>query len=613
MLQRCWGVELWDQFDNVTKYNEKQIQFYEKYESFLKDRCAIEDDYACRLKKLTKTFTPKAKEQDEFFSRFSFSNAFLSTLKELNDLASQHELIAENLRERSIKQLQQTIKECRDQRKKFNDEYQKLKRQLEKQNELLIKSLRKYEENFDSSRRAKENFERANEDLDLSRAQLEKSRETMNSKAKLADEARETYLLQVKTFNQHQNIFYEKDLPQLLIDLQQFDQRNSDRLKEIFRDFIRSHSEVLPRIQICLNEMLKKTEEIDSIADENRVIDEFKTGYPIPEDYQPIDLNGNNDQNVYEESPRSNTLKSMRSDASQTLNDGNSRKRTSKNSTIRKIFGNSNQKKSITMLNVNAPYPNLPPAQRIKKFQEQIQNCRNEFDRQQKAKEGLVKMRLVFQKTPQFGDEHDVTQQIATIDGKLDELTAEIRQFESFINDIERVQTNNSSDIDSPLRSRISYGSDQSISQEQTYGSVVEAKRSSPDEQQFATTAELHEEQNVYNHSIASSSNEYHCLPSVASLTIDQTDEQNGSFEDDDLDRKASRKAFALYRFTGQSADGCEYVNAVTIDADECVKILEDDQGDGWTRIEKFDGTNGFVPSSYLRIESLPIYQTNRF
>ncbi len=71
--------------------------------------------------------------------RYSYTVAFCSTLKELQDLASQHELIAENLRERSVKQIQITIKECREQRKKYLDDYNKIKRQLDKQQDLLVK------------------------------------------------------------------------------------------------------------------------------------------------------------------------------------------------------------------------------------------------------------------------------------------------------------------------------------------------------------------------------------------------------------------------------------------------------------------------------------------
>ncbi len=85
MLNHSWGIELWvciiydydyslydffqDQFDNAAKYTEKSLQFCEKYESFLKDRCTVEDDYAKALKKLTKTYTPKVKEQEDFYNK----------------------------------------------------------------------------------------------------------------------------------------------------------------------------------------------------------------------------------------------------------------------------------------------------------------------------------------------------------------------------------------------------------------------------------------------------------------------------------------------------------------------------------------------------------------
>jgi hypothetical protein len=59
-----------------------------------------------------------------------------------------------------------------------------------------------------------------------------------------------------------------------------------------------------------------------------------------------------------------------------------------------------------------------------------------------------------------------------------------------------------------------------------------------------------------------------------------------------------------LFYCSGQGVNGSQYVNSVAIYVGECVDILEDDQGDGWTRIQKLDSTTGFVPSSYLRIDS---------
>ncbi|CAF2578840.1 unnamed protein product [Rotaria sp. Silwood2] len=288
MINQSWSIELWDQFDNVSKYTEKSLQFCEKYESFLKDRCTIEDDYAKGLKKLTKTYAPKLKEQEEFYNKYSYTVAFCSTLKELHDLASQHEIIAENLREHAIKKIQITIKECREQRKKCLDEYNKIKRQLDKQNDLLTKSLRKYEECFESARRAKESYEKAHEDLDLSRAQLEKTRDVMTLKSKTCDDAHTNYTSQVSQYNDTQRLFYGQQLPSILLDLQELDGKRSDELKKIYFHFIQSHSEVLPRIQRCLDEMSKQTEQLNSYTDSQIVIDEYKSGYAIPNDEKVV-------------------------------------------------------------------------------------------------------------------------------------------------------------------------------------------------------------------------------------------------------------------------------------------------------------------------------------
>jgi hypothetical protein len=38
------------------------------------------------------------------------------------------------------------------------------------------------------------------------------------------------------------------------------------------------------------------------------------------------------------------------------------------------------------MVTINTPYSALPPAQRLRKFQEQILNCKNELEKKQKAK-----------------------------------------------------------------------------------------------------------------------------------------------------------------------------------------------------------------------------------
>ena len=148
--------------------------------------------------------------------------------------------------------------------------------------------MRKYEECHESARRAKESYEKAHEDLDLSRAQLEKARDTMTSKTKVCDDAHTNYSSQVSLFNDTQRLFYERQLPSILTDLQQLDNKRSDELKDVYIKFIQSHAEVLPRIQRCLDEMTKQTEQLNACTDAQVVIEEYKSGYGIPEDEKEV-------------------------------------------------------------------------------------------------------------------------------------------------------------------------------------------------------------------------------------------------------------------------------------------------------------------------------------
>ena len=43
-------------------------------------------------------------------------------------------------------------------------------------------------------------------------------------------------------------------------------------------------------------------------------------------------------------------------------------------------------------------------------------------------------------------------------------------------------------------------------------------------------------------------------------------------------------------------------VGSLSVDAEEEMSIVEHDNGDGWTRIRRNNGEEGFVPTSYIRI-----------
>ena len=110
----------------------------------------------------------------------------------------------------------------------------------------------------------------------------------MTVKVKISDDAHGNYSTQVSLYNDTQRVFYERQLPSILTDLQQSDQKRSEELKTIYFYSIQSHMEVLPRIQTCLDEMFKQTEQSNAQQDGQIVIEEYKTGYSIPDDQKVV-------------------------------------------------------------------------------------------------------------------------------------------------------------------------------------------------------------------------------------------------------------------------------------------------------------------------------------
>ena len=110
----------------------------------------------------------------------------------------------------------------------------------------------------------------------------------MTGKSKTCEDAHSNYSSHVSMFNETQRLFYERQLPSILTDLQQLDGKRSEELKDVYLKFIQSHAEVLPRIQKCLEEMTKQTEQLNANRDAQVVIEEYKSGYAIPDDEKEV-------------------------------------------------------------------------------------------------------------------------------------------------------------------------------------------------------------------------------------------------------------------------------------------------------------------------------------
>lgn len=78
---------------------------------------------------MVKSFQSKKKEEDD--SQFSCWRAFTRLSAEVNDLAGQHERLAEELQAHIVQRVQLQSKELREERKRYLDEASRIQKTLE--------------------------------------------------------------------------------------------------------------------------------------------------------------------------------------------------------------------------------------------------------------------------------------------------------------------------------------------------------------------------------------------------------------------------------------------------------------------------------------------------
>ncbi len=134
------------------------------------------------------------------YYRFTSIKGFRDMLNEINDLAGQHEIISENLNQICTRDVQARAKELKDDKKRQLSEGVRHQNHLTTQLANLDRAKKSYEKSFRESEKALETFQRADADLNLSRAEVEKTRLQSLYKSQQCEDTKKDYANQVNTY-----------------------------------------------------------------------------------------------------------------------------------------------------------------------------------------------------------------------------------------------------------------------------------------------------------------------------------------------------------------------------------------------------------------------------
>ncbi|XP_030852996.1 formin-binding protein 1-like isoform X14 [Strongylocentrotus purpuratus] len=607
---------LGDQISNLEKHTDRGIDYVDRFGSFVKERQKIEIEYASQLKKLHKNYLPKKKEEEDY-KRYTALHAFRQILSEVNSIANQHELIGEYLVTNVLKEVQALISELRSERKKHLQEFKQDDNNLEKSIRKMEGTKSTYKHSHEAWMTSKMNFEKANEDMNQTKAQVEKYRATMNGKNSQKCECKDNYILQLDNTNKEQRDFYYTKIPQIFNKIQEMDERRNQRLGEFYTSYAEGHRQVIPLIQNCLDTMTSEAEKVDPSKDTQKTIEKYKSGLIPPDDFPMQDLD---DPNSIGPDPDTVSITSVSS-----VNGGPAKgfdkKKKGKGRFLPRKKGLGREVLLRKKEEPKEDFSHLPPNQQSKKLKEKLDDLNNLIESEVKSKEGLQRMREVYTKNPTLGDPASVDRQLAEIGKKMDVLRMDLNKYQKFMghspyknnslpSGCELTPTDTDNDNEQNEDTSEPKGHRQSVLAEiKNYLAHAEGRPITTTPQGTPqSTPQGTPQQPSKTHDHGRESETERLPPSGAETpqTITEHDGQNSSGEPlsspgwggqnsfDDQDREEPiGKCRAIYEFTTDDE------NLLCLGKGEEVELIEKDSGDGWTRVRRGED-EGYVPTTYI-------------
>merc|ERR1712241_782000 len=385
------------------------------------------------------------------------------------------------------------------------------------------------------------------------------------------------------------------------------------------------------------------------------VIEKFKSGFSPPGDVPFEDLSSADSASVNGSmssmQPQSinvhPVLESKKSSIIGTITGGRIRKR----SGLLGLFSNSKD-----------DFSELPPNQRRKKLQSKIEEITGKICQETAARDGLMKMKQVYESNPALGDPMSIQGQLTENGQRLDKFRAEQKKYQGYLDDMEGRPVNSSAN--SPHNSRlatkrnssaaitateavkghtgggfrrnsVSDGAD-SLSRSASDSSVSNPGGSShnnkngnggamgngssnglgsssiTDHRIGGDQVDLREDLSSDQGGTGSASGSSMSASAYRDANVDiagpDDEEEEEFFEAEPLPILGRCKALYTFEVTSEGS--------IRMEENEDLWIIETDQGDGWTRVRRTNISTldpmpeGFVPSSY--IETCELFSTPR-
>uniref|UniRef100_A0A672KDR5 Formin-binding protein 1-like n=1 Tax=Sinocyclocheilus grahami TaxID=75366 RepID=A0A672KDR5_SINGR len=472
--------------------------------------------------------------------------------------SGQREVVAEEMGHKVYGELMRYSQDLKAERKHHLQEGRKTQQYLDQCWKHMDNSKKKFERECKEAEKSQLIYERLDSDINATKSEVEKAKSQLYLRQHMAEESKNEYAAQLQNFNSEQWKHFNVAIPQIFKNLQDMDERRTVKLGEMYRSFAEVERRVIPIISKCLEGMVTAAKNVD----ERRVSAKMLlkcSRMSFACSFVCVWLV------VHRKSLLSQIPPSIPPPSLPSFPSGHFHPPKFSTERIANHLSEMRNAKSkipsfrTVKRGVRAPtledLSHLPPEQRRKKLQQRIDELNKELQKEMDQRDALNKMKDVYEKNPQMGDPGSLQPKISETICNMEKLRSEIHKNESWLAEVEG-----------------------------KHGSRSE-RRSSADVNHHAP----HGRESPEGSYTDDHSQEHRSPPQPDPHEFDD------EFDDDDP-LPAIGHCKALYSFDGSNE------GTLVMKENEVLYVIEEDKGDGWTRVRKQGGEEGYIPTSYVEI-----------
>ncbi|XP_048678989.2 formin-binding protein 1 isoform X10 [Caretta caretta] len=524
----------------------------------------------------------------------------------MNDYAGQHEVVSENMTSQITAELTRFVQELKQERKSHFHDGRKAQQNIETFWKQLEASKRRFERDCKEADRAQQYFEKMDADINVTKADVEKARQQAQTRHQMAEDSKGEYSSILQKFNHEQREHYHTHIPNIFQKIQEMEERRIVRIGECMKTYAEVDRQVIPIIGKCLDGITKAAESIDHKNDSQLVIEAFKSGFEPPGDIDFEDFTQPMKRTVSESSLsnsrwdgksepkpgskskgklwpfiKKNKLMSLLTSPHQppppppasaspsAVPNGPQSPKQQKEPLSHRFNEFMTSKPKIHCFRSlkrggGGPedFSNLPPEQRRKKLQQKVDELNKDIQKEMDQRDALTKMKDVYIKNPQMGDAASVDHKLAELGQNMEKLRLEAQKFEGWLAEVE---------------GRLPVRTEQTRRQSGMYDTQNTSAVNNCAQDRESPDGSYTEEQSQ---------------ESEMKVPVTEFDDE---FDDEEpLPTIGTCKA--LYTFEGQNE------GTISVTEGEMLYVIEEDKGDGWTRIRRNEDEEGYVPTSYVEV-----------